>query len=151
MKTSVEVICYKVRPLKNGEYPLMLRITQSRKRKYVSVGMSIQEKYWDFDKNRPKRNCPNRLAIDKLIATKITEYNDLVVNMTAERKEYTPQSLVQTLENKVKTRTVGEMYNALIVEMKKSNHLGNLAVYKYSRDSLLKYTRKIGRMQCTRP
>jgi len=36
MKASVEAICYKVRPLKNGEYPLMLRITKSRKRKYVS-------------------------------------------------------------------------------------------------------------------
>ena len=44
MKTHVEVICYKVRPLKNGEYPLMLRITKSRKRKYVSVEMSIEEK-----------------------------------------------------------------------------------------------------------
>ncbi|MFQ8805931.1 MAG: Arm DNA-binding domain-containing protein [Alistipes indistinctus] len=33
MKASVEVIYYKVRPLKNGEYPLMLRITKSRKRK----------------------------------------------------------------------------------------------------------------------
>ena len=141
MKASVEVICYKVRPLKNGEFPLMLRITQSRKRKYVSIRMSVQERFWDFDKNKPKRNCPNKESIEKLIASKITEYNTLIVDMTADQREYTPQSLVQALENKVQTRTVGEMYNALITDMKKSNHLGNLAVYKYSRDSLLKYTR----------
>ena len=35
------------------------------------------------------------------------------------------------------------MYNLLIAEMKKSGKLGNLSVYKYSRDSLLKFTRNI--------
>ena len=141
MKASVEVICYKVRPMKNGEYPLMLRITKSRKRKYVSIGMSIDEKFWDFDKNKPKRNCPNKEAIEKLITSKVSEYNDLIVTMTTERKEYTPQSLSQIIDNKVQCKTVREMYNLLIAEMEKSGRLGNLAVYKYSRDSLLKFTR----------
>ena len=121
--------------MKDGTLPLMLRITQSRKRKYVSLRMSVDPKHWDFDKNKPKRNCPNKEAIEKLIASKVTEHNSLIVDMTAERKEYTLQSLVQTVENKVQPRTVGEMYNALIADMKKSDHLGNLAVYKYSRDS----------------
>jgi hypothetical protein len=141
MKASVEVICYKVRPMKNGEYPLMLRITKSRKRKYVSIGMSIDEKLWDFDKNKPKRNCPNKEAIEKLITSKVSEYNDLIVTMTTERKEYPPQSLSQIIDNKVQCKTVSEMYNLLIAEMEKLGRLGNLAVYKYSRDSLLKFTR----------
>jgi len=63
------------------------------------------------------------------------------MTMTTERKEYTPQSLAHIIDNKVQCRTVGEMYNLLIAEMKKSGRLGNLAVYKYSRDSLLKFTR----------
>jgi hypothetical protein len=79
MKASVEVIYYKVRPLKNGEYPLMLRITKSRKRKYISIGISVKEKFWDFDKNKPKRNCPNKEQIERLIASKTAEYNDLIV------------------------------------------------------------------------
>ena len=140
MKASVEVICYMVRPMKNGEYPLMLRITKSRKRKYVSMGMSVDPKFWDFDKNKPKRNCPNRMAIEKLIATKETEYNNLIIDMTAERKDYTPQSLAQSLENKQQSRTVEEVYNRLIADLEKSERLGNAAVYKYSRDSLIKFT-----------
>ena len=141
MKAHAEVICYKSKVLSDGTNPLMLRITKSRKRKYVSIGMSIQEKFWDFDKNKPKRNCPNKEAIEKLITSKISEYNDLIMTMTTERKEYTPQSLAQIIDNKVQCRTVGEMYNLLIAEMKKAGRLGNLAVYKYSRDSLLKFTR----------
>ena len=141
MKAHAEVICYKSKVLSDGTYPLMLRITKERKRKYVSIGISIQEKFWDFEKNKPKRNCPNKEAIEKLIASKLSEYNDLIITMTTERKEYTPQSLAQIIDNKVQCCTVGEMYNLLITEMKKSGRLGNLAVYKYSRDSLLKFTR----------
>lgn len=141
MKASVDVICYTSKTLKDGTCPLMLRITKSRKRKYLSIGMSIDPKFWDFDKNRPKRNCPTKTAIDKLISAKLTEYNDLIIDLSAEQREFTPQSLVQSVENKIQSRTVEEMYNRLIADMKKSGKLGNLAVYKYSRDSLLKYTR----------
>lgn len=84
MKAHVEVVCYHYKPLKDGTLPLMLRITQFRKCKYVSIDMSIEERFWDFDKNRPKRNCPNKEAIERLIATKITEYNILIVDMTAD-------------------------------------------------------------------
>jgi site-specific recombinase XerD len=103
--------------------------------------MSIDEKFWDFDKNKPKRNCPNKEAIEKLITSKLSEYNDLIITMTTERKEYTTQTLAQVISNKVQSRTVVEMYNLLIDEMRKSERLGNLEVYKYSRNSLLNFTR----------
>ncbi len=141
MATGVNILCYKSKTLADGAHPLMIRICKDGKKKYISLGISVLPQFWDFEKNKPKRNCPNKIAIEKLIAVKITEYNDLIVDMTAERKEYTPQSLAQTVENKVQSRTVGEMYNHLIAEMRKAGRLGNLAVYKYSRDSLLKFTR----------
>ena len=57
--------------------------------------------------------------IDKLIASKMAEYNVLVVDMMAERKEYTPRSLAQAVEQKTQGRTVAEMYGRLFAEMKK--------------------------------
>ena len=80
---SVEAICYKVRPLRDNTYPLMLRLTQhrkrkyislgvSRKRKYISLGVSVLEKDWDFKKNQPKKSCPDREAIVKLISDKVS-------------------------------------------------------------------------------
>ena len=38
----------------------MLRITKAGKRKYVSLGVSIDERFWDFKKYRLKNNCPQR-------------------------------------------------------------------------------------------
>lgn len=141
MKASVDVICYTSKTLKDGTCPLMLRITKSRKRKYLSIGMSVEPKFWDFDKNRPKRNCPNKTAIDKLINAKLSEYNNLIIDLSAEQRQYTPESLVQTLDSKVAFKTVLELYNSLIADMQKSGKLGNAAVYKYSRDSLIKFNR----------
>ena len=120
MKASVDVICYTSKTLKDGTCPLMLRITKSRKRKYLSIGMSVEPKFWDFDKNRPKRNCPNKTAIDKLINAKLSEYNNLIIDLSAEQRQYTPESLVQTLDSKVAFKTVLELYNSLIADMQKS-------------------------------
>ena len=75
-----------------------------------------------------------------MIAAKVNEYNGLIIEMTADQREYTPESLVQTLNGKVSFKTVVELYNAIITDMQKSDKLGNEAVYKYSRDSLLKFT-----------
>ena len=41
----------------------MLRITKDRKHKYVSCGISLHERFWDFDKNKPKRNYPDEEQI----------------------------------------------------------------------------------------
>jgi site-specific recombinase XerD len=140
MKANVEAICYKVRPLKNGEFPLMLRITQSRKRKYVSIGLSIDPKFWDFDKNKPKRNCPNKEAINNLISAKLTEYNGLIMEMTTEQREYTPATLVSTLERKIHFESVDSFYRHLIAKLKNEDKLGNAEVYKYSLESLRHFT-----------
>ncbi|MDE6453122.1 MAG: site-specific integrase, partial [Muribaculaceae bacterium] len=41
MSTTVNVVCYKSKVLSNNESPLMLRVTKDRKRKYVSLGISV--------------------------------------------------------------------------------------------------------------
>lgn len=141
MATGVSILCYKSKTLANGAHPLMIRLCKDGKKKYVSLGVAVLPQFWDFEKNRPKRNCPNKIVIDKLIASKMAEYNALVVDMMAERKEYTPRSLAQAVEQKTQGQTVAEMYGRLFAEMKKTERLGNLAVYKYSFNSLMSYTR----------
>ena len=141
MATGVSILCYKSKTLANGAHPLMIRLCKDGKKKYVSLGVAVLPHFWYFEKIKPKRNYPNKILIDKLIASKMAEYNALVVDMMAERKEYTPRSLAQAVEQKTQGQTVAEMYDKLFAEMKKTNRLGNLAVYKYSFNSLMNYTR----------
>ena len=70
MSTGINILCYKSKTLANGEHPLMLRVCKDGKKKYISLGLSIAEQYWDFTKNKPKLNCPNKEYIETLIANK---------------------------------------------------------------------------------
>ncbi len=67
----------------------MLRITKDRKSKYQNLGISIPPKFWDFEKNQPKRNCPNRDTILRLITEKIKEYQDQLIELKIENKDFT--------------------------------------------------------------
>lgn len=40
--TTVDVICYKYKPLKTGELPLKIRICKDRKTRYINLGVSTQ-------------------------------------------------------------------------------------------------------------
>ena len=54
---TVDVICYKYKPLKNKELPLKIRICKDRKTRYINLGVSTKKEDWDFEKNQPKADC----------------------------------------------------------------------------------------------
>lgn len=67
MSTTVNVLCYKSKTLANGEHPLMIRVSKDGKKKYSSLGILVHPVHWDFVKNKPKRSCPNKVQIEKII------------------------------------------------------------------------------------
>lgn len=79
MSTTVNVLCYKSKVLSNGESPLILCICKDRKRKYQSLGISVKTQFWDFQKNKPKTNCPNKELILKIILDKESEYQKKIL------------------------------------------------------------------------
>lgn len=60
----------------------MLRVTKDRKRKYVSLGISVNPEHWDFSKNQPKSDCPHREFI-VMIAEKLKAYNSTIIELMA--------------------------------------------------------------------
>lgn len=54
MNASVSVLCYEYKTLADGENLLMLRVYEDSKRKLVSLGVSVQYNFRDFDKYEPK-------------------------------------------------------------------------------------------------
>ena len=87
MSASITVLCYKYKTLSNGKHPLMLRIHKDGKRKLVSLNISVFASDWNFDKNQPKRNCPHRDAILRLITEKTKEYQDQLIELKIENNE----------------------------------------------------------------
>ena len=141
MSTSFSVVCYKSKTLKNGENPLMLQVSKNGKRQYKSLGVSIHPKFWDSKKNRIKPNCPNKEIIQKIINDKLAEIQNRVLELNAEKKEYTTTTLLNNDNNKFELKTVVTFYKELIEEFAADNKCGNRLIYKSSYNSLLKFTK----------
>jgi len=77
MNTIIDVVCYRSKTLSNGELPLMLRLTKEGKRKYLSLQISLNPDYWDFNKNRPRRNCPEKDSINFRIQASDFYFSDI--------------------------------------------------------------------------
>jgi len=139
MSTTVSIICYKSKTLKNGSHPLMLCVAKDRKRKYQSLGVSVRAEHWDFKKNKPKPNCPNKDLLNKIILDKELEFQKKMLELKAEDKEFTASTLIAP-HVKIKTKTVHEFYREIIHELEQANNIGNSRVYKDSLRSLEMYS-----------
>lgn len=140
MNATVNVVLFKSKTLSDGSHPLMVRICKNNKKKYRSLGVSIQAQYWDFEKNTPKRNCPNKDFIKKLILDTETEYQNLVLEMRSKQKSFTPTSLINSA-NSIVPKTLDEMFWHIIDGLRSANKLGNAKVYHDTYNVLLRYTR----------
>lgn len=137
--TGVNVLLYRSKTLANGEHPLMLCVTKERRRKYVSMGISLAARYWDFDKSRPKRNCPNRIYIEKYIADKQREYTDKVIELTCEEKAFTANTLVEKVCGGYTTKTVGQLFTEQIEALIAAKRTGYALSVRQAYTSLMRF------------
>lgn len=143
MSTTISVVCYKSKVLKNNESPLMLRICKDGKRKYESIGISILPSLWDFKQNKPTRKCPNKEYIERLIAEKVKVYTDKVIEFKSQEKEFTATSLMEKVNKPVKRKTVQEVFKQYIQELESANRLRYADMYKCTMHSLIKFNKHL--------
>jgi site-specific recombinase XerD len=136
MNATFNVLCYKSKVLSNGEHPLMLRICKDGKRKYQSLNLSVNPKHWDFDKEKPKRNCPNKELVEKVITTCLEQFRNQIIELKAEGKDYSAQYLLKGKGKSAKSKTVGDFYKDLLNDMNQSDKYGNWRFYKSSYNSI---------------
>ena len=124
MNTYLDVVCYRSKILADGTSPIMLRLTKDGKRKYISLHLSANQSNWDFKKNTPKRNSPERDAILSVIERKAKQYREQITQFKVEGKDYTLETLVQRVENPVRQMNFGEYLDNLVKILKAENRYG---------------------------
>ncbi len=141
MSTLIKVICYKSKTLANGEHPLMLYVSKEGKRKQQSLGISMNPKHWDFKKNQPKPSCPNKDYINKIIADKISELQETVLQLKADKRDFTTTALIDRSKDKFQEKTIEEFFNAIILQLEAENKVGNCHFYKRTYNSIKTFTK----------
>lgn len=118
----------------------MLRVPKDRKRRYLSLEISINPEYWDFTKNKPKRNCPNKEQILTLISEKTKEYREQIIDYKATNKEFTTKSLIAKVHSPVINKTVKKLFEYQIERLFKEKRRGYVLLHLQVLNSLLEYT-----------
>ena len=122
----------------------MLRVTKDRKPKYVSLGISVNPTHWDFSKNQPKTECPNREYIEMLIADKIKEYSAKIIELKATNQEFTSTSLVEKVSVKRTNRkTVADVFQEYMTSLIKSGRKSYALSIKQLYNSLLEFNHNL--------
>lgn len=139
MNATANVLCYRSKTLSNGEHPIMLRVCKGGKKKYVSLGISVNPKFWDFEKNKPKRSCPNREQLIKAINEQEQKYAEQILEFSVEQREYSPTTLIEAIVPVQKTKTVSDLFNGYIAQLIDEDRLGYALSVQQVYNSLLKY------------
>ena len=139
MSTTVNVLCYKSKVLKNGENPLMLCISKDRKRKYQGLGVSVNPVFWDFEKNKPKINCPNREQILRLIAEQTKAFSEQILEYKVIDKDFTAKTLLDKVKSPANLKTVKELFDIHIKRLNDSKRLRYAEMHELVKKSLIKF------------
>ena len=139
MNASISVVCFKSKTLANGDHPLMIRICKDNKKVYKSIGISVSLIHWNFEKNEPKKNCPNRETINKIIETKKNEYRNQALEFKSINKNFTAHSLIEIVDKPMKNKTVDKFFEEQIYSLMMEKRIGNAKTYKSAFKSLKKF------------
>lgn len=131
MNAKITVTCYRSRILSNGESPLMVKITKNGKRSLKSLGISLNPRYWDFERDKPKGNCPNRTYITNIITNAIHK-----LDMEMKDEDYSASTLFQETDNHYRQVTLEEFLTSHITMLRENGKVGNSYAYLNLRTTL---------------
>jgi len=141
--TTVNIILYKYKALKNNEYPLMIRVTKDRKRHYLSLGVSLHPDHWDFSKNKPKKSCPNKEELEALIIEKSRIINKVILEFKTIDKDFTAEMLIEKVTRSTKKMLVHDFFQELIKQFKEEKRLNYAASHQHLYNSLVRFNKNL--------
>lgn len=143
MNITANIVCYKSKTLSNGEHPLMIRVCKDGKKKYKSLGVSVNPKFWNFEKNILKPSSPNYEYLSKIIADKASELSEEIVKLKSERKNFTASTLIEESSQRVKPRTVDDLFCEQIKRLEDEGRRGYMLSVKQVYNSLLMFNKHL--------
>lgn len=129
---NVELDSYKK---KDGTRNIQIRITQNRKSKRVTIGVSIQADHWNPEKSEVRKANSKHRQINSLIRSKIIELESTYLSRSVLNKSVTAEGLIKTLKHEVVGDNFFEFAKTRISNMASpSTRKGMTSVVKKLRD-----------------
>ena len=96
----IKSVIRKSKKKRNGKLPIELRITIKRYAHFVSIGVDVDEKYWDETRGRLKKSYSNSVRTNNLIAHYSAKAEDYIVEKETKGEVPNIKDLRQVVFNK---------------------------------------------------
>lgn len=137
---TVKVILFKSKELSNGEHPVMLRLTNGKERKYISLGFSCSLQDWDAKESLPKKRHPHFFEIQAITQKKKQELTTELFRLKLDEKQVDLSNLTGRLKNGGRGKvTLLDYFEEAYVKLRNKGRVGYAAVFRSVRNSLSIY------------
>jgi len=138
MASSIKVTLRK-KPNKQGEYPLVLRITKDRRSTYLYTGQYIDLNYWDEANKVVRKSHPNAVRLNNLLLAKLAEANRTLLALTSEKNDYSSQSIKKEITTPLSKITFKQMADAYLEELNANKKINRYNTDKARINHLLRF------------
>ncbi|MCM4152940.1 recombinase [Arenibacter sp. N53] len=109
------------KPNKAGLFPIAIRVTIDRKSSFLFTGQYIDEKFWDSKFDRVRKSHPNSSRLNKLVAKKLSEANDRLIDSDGEGNDQSAKKIKNKIlgKSKVDFFLASELFLGNILRRKK--------------------------------
>ena len=144
----ISIIPYKSTILKNGEYPIVLRITKDRIRKYISLNLSTNPDQWNEEFSqfkKDKRVNPDYEKNNAYINSQFLKAKDVIDEFDRNKIDWTLNQFEEAFLNRAKKGKVKPFFENHIQTLKNTGHVGNARNYERALDILEIYDKKLSK------
>ncbi|MBO0952023.1 site-specific integrase [Fibrella forsythiae] len=136
MKATVNAVLFKSKVLRNGESPVMIRVTRNRQSRYITLGITCPADLWDQAKGIPKTKHPlYKELTTTILKTKLAIQKELLT-LTNEDQDFSLDRLT-TLSHKapVPVKVLG-YFDQVIKQLTESGRIGYANIFRSTANSL---------------
>jgi len=127
---TISVILFTSKVLRDGSHPIMLRVTENRKPKYIGLGYNATKEQWDLKKQRPNKKHPNKLELEMLIAKRLQDAEKLAMDGEIYNQRISPENLLNEVKSLKKVTSFINYGSEYCERIKLQGRIKTAKIYK---------------------
>jgi len=132
---------------KDGTYPVCLKITHQRKRKYFSLGRDSLSKQWNGEACRFRKNYPNHRAENQVLVKIEAKANEIIRSFELDDVPFSLDTFEKKFLKQQKDNTVMAYFSARIESLIEEGKVGSASPHRTTLNALMDFVSSNGQDQ----
>jgi integrase/recombinase XerD len=144
---NASIILHTTKKLKGDRFPVVLRVTHERIRKYYKIGEKNNKEFsctkdeWDDGKQLFRSVFEEYKVKNAVLRRKVSTASNIIVNFENESKEFTFKDFEIEFLNRSKKITVETFFSEISADLLKSGRVGYSNIFTYTKNAVIKFSK----------